>query len=161
MKMQAIETKRLVLREIQETDAGQIVAWRSDPEVYRYFTVPRKLTIEEHLDWYRNSYLPDGNRVDLIALDRDKRVPMGVFGIKKIGETSVEISYLMGPQYRGRGYAVEAVDALLHFAERTWGCKTAVAEIHKDNIPSIAFIKRLGFKEGKITSNFISLQRQL
>jgi RimJ/RimL family protein N-acetyltransferase len=160
--MQEIKTERLVLREIIESDANQIVAWRSNPEVYKYFTVPKKLTVAEHLNWYHNSYLGDENRVDLIALERFKQIPVGIFGIKKQNEgTCVEVSYLVDPQFQAQGYAREAVNAIMLFAKVEWSCETAKAEIQKNNISSIAFAKRLGFLEEEKESNFIVMKMQL
>ena len=162
MKIQDINTERLVLREIKESDAQQLVKWRSDPEVYKYFTIPRTLTVEEHLNWYRNSYVSDANRIDLIALERVEQNAVGVFGIKKkIGGSCVEISYLVDPQYQSRGYAREAMIALMCFAKERWGCETAMAEIHKNNISSIEFAKRLGFSEIKIELDFVVMNTKL
>lgn len=162
MKIQEIKTERLVLREIIESDANQIVAWRSNPEVYKYFTVPKKLTMAEHLNWYRNLYLLDSDRIDMIALEKIKQIPIGVFGMKKqAGGTCVEVSYLVAPQFQAQGYAREAINALMFFAKENLGCKTAKAEIHKNNISSITFAKRLGFSEKKIESDFIVMKKKL
>lgn len=162
MKMQEIKTERLVLREIIESDANQIVTWRSNPEVYKYFTVSKKLTMTEHLNWYRNMYLLDSERIDMIALEKIKQIPIGVFGIKKeAGGSCVEVSYLVDPQYQSRGYAREAMITLMCFAKEKWCCETAMAEIHKDNISSISFAKRLGFLEEEKESDFIVMKMQL
>ena len=57
---------------------------------------------------------------------------------------AVEIGYAILPAYRGRGYAAEAVEALLGWA-RGQGLSHFVASVAPDNEPSLAIIRKLGF----------------
>lgn len=140
-----LHTERLHLLDITENDADVIVKLRSDPNVYQYFVSPHKITLEEHLNWFRNIYIYDENRYDWIAfLDNE---PIGIFGIKRefhYADTA-EISYILSPEYYGKGYAKEAVSMLILFCKTEWKCKKVTAEIHKNNTLSINFIKRLSF----------------
>ena len=145
-KVPVLQTERITLRGIAEEDTDRIVRWRSDPEIYRYFGSPHKLTKEEHLRWYRESYLSDKNRIDWIGvLHNDAYV--GVFGAKRGDDNAkeAEVSYLLSPHCYGKGYAGEAITAILSFCAETWGCAYAVAEIHKENRASLKFAERLGF----------------
>ncbi len=139
-----IETTRLFLRNIEESDAETIVRWRSDPAVYRFFKSPHKLTIEEHLSWYRTRYAVDDNRFDFMCLERDGGCPVGVFGLI-INEDSAELNYLLAPYAQHKGYAKEALEGLIEFASTKKLITTFRAEIHKENLPSVILIKRLGF----------------
>ena len=126
-----LETERLILREMTEEDAPLIVKWRSDPEVYRYFLSPRPLTAKEHLDWYKNQYLRQNNRVDWIAEEKAAGKPVGVFGIKreKTGDREGEVSYLSVPECRGKGYAAEGEISYLSAPECRGKRYAAEAEI--------------------------------
>lgn len=62
-----IRIKRLFLREIRDDDTDFIVELRSDPEVYRYFKHPHRLTAEEHEEWYRKVYLQNENIIHWIC----------------------------------------------------------------------------------------------
>lgn len=139
-----IETERLLLRGIDETDAESIVLWRSDPEVYKYFKSPHRISIEEHLEWYRERYLNDESRFDWICIEKGGGRKIGVFGISK-GTNEVEVNYLLSPEAQHKGYATEAIKGLIGYTRSTWNCNRIKAEIHGDNKSSIALIKRLGF----------------
>jgi len=59
---------------------------------------------------------------------------------------AVEIGYSVFPEHRRRGYATEAVRALLDWA-RAQGVDRFVASVGPDNEPSLAIVRRLGFKQ--------------
>lgn len=144
-KIPCIKTERLVLRNITVEDAYEIVRWRSDSEVYKYFLSPHIITLEEHLNWFNKIYLFNENRYDWMAVDSAKNL-IGVFGISRDNKKSenAEINYILAPEYRGYGYAGEAVKALLDYARDDWNCKSVMAEIHEDNKESIKFASKLG-----------------
>ena len=141
-----LKTKRLILRNISEKDTENIVLWRSDPEVYKFFVSPHIITKEEHLNWYKNKYLTDENRYDWMALDVNGQ-SIGVFGIRRDTDSDIaEISYILAPDKRGMGYAKEAVQELIVFLKNIWKCKYATANIHENNKDSIRFAVSLGMK---------------
>ena len=162
INVQCIETKRLKLRNICEEDTDYIVKWRSDEKVYRYFLSPHPINVDEHLNWYKNKYVMDVNRIDWMAVDNEDE-PVGVFGVKKdsSNDDTAEISYIVSPQERGKGYAEEAIGALLYFLESEWNCKYAIAEIHEENKASIHFAAKLGFQLYKKNKNFLLYRKQL
>jgi RimJ/RimL family protein N-acetyltransferase len=51
------------------------------------------------------------------------------------------------PPFRRRGFAREAVVALMRWAHRTHGVDTFVASIAPDNVPSLALARSLGFEQ--------------
>jgi RimJ/RimL family protein N-acetyltransferase len=69
----------------------------------------------------------------------------GAPGVNAPGEPrALEIGYGILADYRGRGYATEAVEGLLGWA-RTEGIDHFVASVAPDNEPSLAIIRKLGF----------------
>ena len=75
-----LESERLILRGITEDDAPEIVEWRSDPEAYKFFRSPHRITMNEHLSWYRNNYLSNENRFDWMCFEKSSGRKIGVFG---------------------------------------------------------------------------------
>lgn len=142
--LDVIQTDRLLLRGIDETDAELIVGWRSVPDVYRYFKFPHKITIDEHLEWYRNRYLSNENRFDWICIEKESEQRIGVFGLVR-DEDKAEVSYLLAPDAQHKGYANEAIRGLINYASETWNVQLVLAEIHEDNKPSIFLVKKMGF----------------
>jgi len=147
-------TERLELHDITENDTDIIVGWRGDPNVYRYFISPHKITSDEHRAWFNSRYVYDNNRFDWIAFC--DKIPIGIFGVKRESESSgtAEISYILAPDHYGKGYAGEAVKRLMTFCADEWKCRRVIAEIHKDNLSSIRFIERLSFVYESTNGNF-------
>jgi ribosomal-protein-alanine N-acetyltransferase len=59
---------------------------------------------------------------------------------------AVEVGYSVFPEHRHRGYATEAVRALLDWA-RAQGIDRFVASVGPGNEPSLAIVRQLGFRE--------------
>ncbi len=144
-RLNTIETVRLVLREIDESDAELIVHWRSVPEVYQYFKSPHRISLKEHLNWYHNIYLENPNRFDWICIEKESGNRIGVFGLYK-EEKKAEVNYLLAPEGQHKGYAIEAIKSLIDYASKMWNSEQVIAEIHQDNKPSIALMDKLGFE---------------
>ncbi len=158
-----LKTERMILRGIEEGDADYIVTLRSNPDVYKYFCYPHKITKEEHIEWFRNQYIWDERRFDWMAIEKTGMKPVGVFGIKRDckNHTSAEISYLLAPKYGGKGYACEAVRGVMGFVAEKWPCTSCIAEIHVDNHASIRFAEKLGFTLWGIHGLFAQYGRAL
>ena len=155
-------TDRLILNEITESDADAIVEWRSKPHVYKYFKKPHRLTREEHLNWYRQFYLNNNNRIDWILKEQSSGAPIGVFGII-INQKShkAEINYLICDNHQGKGYAHEALHSIILFANRRLSINTFVAVVHKENSQSIQFAIKEGFKLKKANNLFLTFEKEL
>lgn len=153
---------RLNYREITLEDAPLIVKWRSDPSVYKYFTRPHKITVDEHVNWFNNSYKNDSNRIDFMALDRDGK-PVGIFGIRRDDSDpfEAEVSYIIDPEFYGQGYGSEGVRWLVSKCGEIWNCNIVTAEIHRENVTSINLVKKLGFTEQKTNGDFVIYGRKL
>ena len=58
---------------------------------------------------------------------------------------SGEIGYTFVPAYQGKGYATEAVTAVLDYAFDTLQFQQIAAAVDERNTPSIKLLQRLGF----------------
>ena len=146
LKVETIQTDRLLFRGIDETDVKEIVLWRSDPTVYQYFKSPHKITVEEHINWYNNSYLHNDNRYDWICIEKESFKKIGVFGLTKQNDIA-EVNYLLAPEAQHKGFAAEGIMRLVRYAAENLDVNNVIAEIHKDNRPSVAVVQKLGFNK--------------
>lgn len=149
MKLENIQTSRLLLRAIEPQDAKCIVELRNKEEVYKFFKNPHKITVEGHLKWYAERYKQDETRYDfVILLSENLEEVIGTCGISEldIDKKSMEVSYLLDDRFQKKGYAAEAVTALINMAQSRWKIREVYAVIHKENKQSIHFIKKLGFE---------------
>ncbi len=58
---------------------------------------------------------------------------------------AVEFGYRVFPEYRRRGYAAEASDAVMNWARAMFGVRKFIVTVSPDNKPSQAVIARFGF----------------
>lgn len=70
--------------------------------------------------------------------------PPGINALK--ASDAVEVGYTIFPEHRRQGYATEAVRALLGWA-REQGVGRFIASVGPENEPSLAIVRRLGFRE--------------
>ncbi len=144
-----IVTERLTLRRSIPEDAGEIARYRSDPMVRRYqgwgqtdaATVRRQ--IEEMAD-----RLPGepGGWVQFTALERDGGGLVGDVGISRDDAEPdvIEVGYTIDPDFQGRGYATEAVRALVSYAFDTLGANLVRAYASAENVPSHRVVEKSG-----------------
>lgn len=69
--------------------------------------------------------------------------PPGLNGPQR--SDALEVGYSILPPYRGRGYATEAVAALMTWAREERGIRRFVASVSPANEPSLAIVRKLGF----------------
>ncbi|MCR4599550.1 MAG: pseudaminic acid synthase [Acetatifactor sp.] len=155
-----IQINRLILDEIGKADTEFIVRLRNQPDVYPYFVNPKKLTVAEHLEWFYGSYQKNPYRFDWIARSQDG-TPVGSYHLCLEDSETVEVSYLTAPEHYRRGFAQEAIKALMGFASECLGAKKAIAVIHVDNERSMRFIEKLGFEKISEDGNFVTYQRMI
>ncbi|MDX6505679.1 MAG: [ribosomal protein S5]-alanine N-acetyltransferase [Gaiellaceae bacterium] len=61
-------------------------------------------------------------------------------------QDAIEVGYTIFPEHRRQGYATEAVVAMLDWG-RTQGIDRFIASVGPGNEPSLAIVRRLGFRE--------------
>lgn len=128
--------------------------------VFRFFKTPHKITIEEHLSWYEDSYLHNDKRMDWICREKETKNRIGVFGLSIDGDRA-EVNYLLAKESQGKGYATEAVTGLMEYASKELGCQKVTAEIHEENELSILLVERLGFKLTTTKKPFLDFEKEL
>jgi RimJ/RimL family protein N-acetyltransferase len=143
-----IVTDRLVLRRSRSEDAETISAYRSDPDVHRQQgwerTDPESVRADIEEMAARIPGEP-GGWVQFSVEDRDGRL-VGDVGISPAdGEPGVlKVGYTVSPAFQGRGFATEAVRALVDYAFRTLGADVVRAYASADNVPSIRVAEKVG-----------------
>ena len=144
-------TERLLLRRSRPEDAETISSYRSDPEVQR------------QQGWERTD--PEGVRTDIVEMsgrepgepggwvqfsveERERGRLVGDVGLSPAdGEPGViKVGYTMAPAVQGRGYATEAVGALVAYAFDTLDADIVRAYASAENIPSLRVAEKVGMK---------------
>jgi RimJ/RimL family protein N-acetyltransferase len=148
---EALETEHLVLRRSRAEDSEAISRYRSDPEVHRHQGWERtdveevRAQIEEMAG--RAPGEP-GGWVQLSVVERERGTLVGDVGFSRAdGEPGViKLGYTIAPEVQGRGYATEAVKALVSYVLGTLRADVVRAYASADNIPSIRVAEKAGME---------------
>ncbi|WAA66117.1 GNAT family N-acetyltransferase [Microbacterium oxydans] len=147
-----IRTARLLLRPIVLADAEAMHAYKSDPDAVRYVPYePLTLAdVERRIatTWANTQFAQEGDAVSLAVEDRETGALLGDVVLFWRGETdrAGEVGYIFDPRVGGRGYATEAVAALLALGFDGLGLLRIVARIDDRNTSSARVAERLGFR---------------
>ncbi len=144
-----LETARLRLRPVQETDAPALFAFKSDLEVTRQYGQEPHQAVEETQGWIRRLRADYEQRAALfwaITLKGEDAV-LGAGGFWNFdpGFHIAEIGYELHPAYQGQGIMAEALSAVLAFGFEDLDLHRIEANPLADNAASRNLLFKLGF----------------
>ena len=140
----SLRTERLLLRRSVAGDAETISAYRSDPAVHAMQGWDR--TDPDGVLANRKPGEP-GGWVQFTVEARDGGI-VGDVGLSPAdGETGViKVGYTVDPRFQSRGYATEAVKALVDYAFATLDADIVRAYAGAENTPSIRVMEKVGMR---------------
>ena len=144
-----LETDRLVIRELQDSDLDFVAEMLGDPEVMRFW--PQPYSREESAHWiarHRKRYETDGFGYWL-ALRKQDGQPVGQVGLLAQdldGEKLVGLGYIVHRPFWRQGFAEEGARACANFGFQKLGRKSIAILVRPENVPSIQLAKKLGAK---------------
>ncbi|MCK4449041.1 MAG: GNAT family N-acetyltransferase [Anaerolineae bacterium] len=147
MRIPTITTSHLILRAFTEADIEPLHRILGDRDVLRYFpnpNLPSRDKVEKMISsrlkhWEEHGY-------GWWAVEpRSKRELIGWSGLQFLPETEeVEVAYLLGKAYWGKGLATEAAQACLQYGFENVEVESIVAIVHPENLASQRVIEKLG-----------------
>jgi ribosomal-protein-alanine N-acetyltransferase len=156
-------TTRLLLRQLQLSDANEIFLLRADDSVNAFIDRQKATTFDDATVFINKIIDIQNNEQGLmwaITLNYDAKL-IGVIGIWNIlkGKAEAEIGYELLPQYQGKGIMLEALTIAIKFGIDTLKLKTIVADSRLDNIKSINLPEKCGFsKTDKTSGQYLSYE---
>lgn len=137
-----IRTARLVLRRAEWDDLEAVHRLFSDPRAMRYWSRPEHETREETRHWLKFLVEPAADSLDFL-IEKDGEV------IGKAGAWQLpEVGFLLHPDHWGRGFAFEAMTAVIaHVEAAVPALPRLTAEVDPRNAASLRLLDRLGFRE--------------
>ena len=148
-----MRTARLVLRRFGAEDLEPMLGFQSDPDVVRYVPYPprdrqtMRTVLERKI---ANTRLAeDGDLLELAVVRTEDQVLIGdvLLVLRSVDHQTVEVGYVFSPAYSKRGYATEAVRALLEVAFFGLDARRVVARVDARNAASRALLERLGMRQ--------------
>lgn len=154
MNFPQLETKRLILRAFEETDAIHIFNTYSLDEVTKYYDLETMKDISEAkviLNIFRSRFQErKGLRWAIQLKENGEYIGDGGFNFWDKNNSKSDIGYALMSKYWGKGLATEAVAAMLRFGfseKNEIKLHRIEATTDPKNVKSRKLLIKLGFKE--------------
>lgn len=144
-------TERLEIRRFVPADFAAFQAYHSQPEVYRYLYAD-PLNDAEAAEKFGKASVPrlrkNGDCAVFAVERREDGAVLGevVLKLESAIARQVEVGYIFNPAFAGKGYATEAMRAILDFAFSTLNFHRAFARLDAANAGSVGVVERLGMR---------------
>ena len=173
--MKILETERLILREIVESDDAFMLDLLNQPSFIKYIGDRNVRNLEQAREFiesrYRKSYADHGfglYAVELKISDSRFQIPdsqdqkpktknqnpvIGICGfVKRDTLPDADIGFAFLPEFEGKGYALESAKAVMKYGAEKLDLKRVLAITTQNNESSGRLLEKLGFKfDGLIT----------
>lgn len=144
------ETDRLLLRELNFSDAENFYKLNSDPDVVQFtgdnkFTSVKaaKIFLENYIEYEKYGY----GRWAVLSKTDDKF--LGWCGLKYNEEQMVDLGFRFFKKHWGNGFATEAAKGCLNYGFSELHLETIVGRALKKNIASIKVLEKIGMTHWK------------
>jgi RimJ/RimL family protein N-acetyltransferase len=135
-------TPRLRLRRARLGDLAALHAVMSHPLAMRYWSTPPHKAIGETRAWLEAMIAAAPQESDEFVIEREGRV-IGKAGCWR----APEIGFFLHPYHWGRGFAGEALQAVIPRIFTRFPINAITADVDPRNTASLALLARLGFAE--------------
>lgn len=142
-----METKRLILRQFEERDVKDCFEnFGQDEQIGRYIPIFPVHTPEEMAAVLEPFY---GSENIWVMVEKEMDSPIGYITADIPYEHLgiAEIGYALGSGFWHKGYAGEAVRAVIRYLFEQRGLYLIEAKVNETNAASVRFLERLGFRK--------------
>ena len=152
-----LSTPRLILRALQPSDLDDLYEYASDPEIDQYVPWEHYKNIDEARK-NLNEFLEEYEKDRLGAWGIEHRADKNLIGITNISmphriNRNVELGYTISRAYWGKGYATEAVQAVIQFGFEKMKLVRIEAVVLPENLASARVLEKSGMQfEGVLHS---------
>ena len=147
-----IETERLYMQPLKDSDAKAMLEYHSDPDVVRYIPWPvRNIEmVKEALEKYLNLY-DLSTEGDYLMLGLYRKVDNQLIGqmnamYRSEANKLAEFGYVLNPRFGKKGYATEGARALIDALFRSGKFHRIIAKMDARNSSSAKLCARLAFR---------------
>lgn len=150
----------LALRGAVYDDARLLYEWRNDPTTRKMSIHQDPIEWLDHLSWFARA-LGDPRKTILMATDPRSGEIVGTIRLEEAErERSGEISFSVGPRFRGKGYGHSLLTAGV-YAFREAGYQSLIARVLVNNPGSQACFRKAGFHLVGCNASTLTFQHEV
>ena len=148
--MELIETQRLILREITESDAEFILDLLNQPSFIKYIGDRNVRSVQQARDYIESRFIKSyrEHNFGFYAVElKENNLPIGICGfVKRDSLPEVDIGFAFLSEYERKGYGFESASAVLDYGRKSLDLKRLLAITSQNNESSVKLLEKLGFK---------------
>jgi RimJ/RimL family protein N-acetyltransferase len=144
-----LTTERLKLRPIEAKDAESVFEYRSDYDANKYQGwIPKKVEEVYVLinDCAGEPDVPD-TWFQFVIYEKKMKKIIGDLGVHFIGDKQAEIGCTIAKQHQEKGYATEAIKAVIDYIFKKLGKHRIIASMDPQNIAIMNLLEKIGFRK--------------
>ena len=159
-----LETERLVLRDLAESDARALFQNYSDEDIAKNFLDAPLTDMEQAVQFIEafKAEFRQGEAITWAVALRGTNEFIGTCSYMVEANSCAEIGYDLSKAHWGQGLMSEAMRAIIEYGFDELGLQKMKADTLSENTRSVNLLERLGFQldEVREKSHYFSLQRQ-
>jgi RimJ/RimL family protein N-acetyltransferase len=147
-----IITERMAIRDLEANDGPRVFAYHRRPEVSQFQSWGTESVdvVQSYIrslagmepgapgKWYQ---------IGIFLLEGGKLIGDCGFRVLQDDPEQVEIGITLAPEFQGKGYATEALHALLRYLFRTLDKHRVFGSVDPRNVASMALLERVGMRK--------------
>lgn len=144
-----LHTERLHLRKMKVSDSPSLFEIWSDPEVTKFMNIDSFTDENQAKDMIKllDEFSLDNKAIRFSIIEMESNEIIGSCGFNSLDfeNEKAEIGYDIARAFWGRGYASEAISALLDYAFSTLKLNRIEAKVEPENVNSVKVLRKLNF----------------
>jgi RimJ/RimL family protein N-acetyltransferase len=155
-----LETPRLRVRPVAESDLASLMEVNGDDQVTRYLPYATWRSMDDAAAWYKRmaGLQEAGSAIQLVAVDKASGSAIATCLLFQFEQKSAraELGYVLGRAHWGKGLMREALSTVLDHAFGPMGVRRLEAHVDPRNEASRGLVQRLGFtREGLLRERWV------
>ncbi len=156
-----IESTRLCVRPVSESDLPALMEVNGDEDVTRFLPYATWKSLADAEAWFKRmaDLQARGSALQFVIAAKQTGIAIGTCLLFQFEEANAqaEIGYVLGRAYWGRGYMREALTALIDCAFNEMSLRRLEAAVESQNKASVRLLLGLGFtREGVLRERWIT-----
>jgi ribosomal-protein-alanine N-acetyltransferase len=147
---QALQTKRLILRDVSLDDLAAVSAYGSSEQYNRFIptALPTLERTRKRLQLFQRAAAVDqGRRLYLLmAVSKTSGQVVGELSIARSSQWVAEIGWGIAHQYWSKGFGTEIAECGVAFGFNELGLHRIEAKVAPENTSSVRILEKLGFR---------------
>lgn len=144
-----LETERLVLRQLEDTDSGFIYSLRTAPEnnLYIDMVIPQSTAETDQYIAKMNHGISEDKYIYWVITLKESRTVIGTICLWNFVEATklAELGYELHQDFQKQGYMREAFGRVVQYAIMDLELSTLEAYTHENNDPSVKLLEHYDF----------------